>query len=152
MSNYRQISSQQELEQLIGRYFDGMTTVDEERELRWHLAHCRWTSDVIDDARVVMGYFAAHTQHHRRKELAIRHRMIGIAASIAIVLAVGGYALWHQQRPADVCIAYVNGQVVQGDDQVMAMVAEDLNRIDNAANAMTNQLSSLGEALELDNE
>ena len=67
-------------------------------------------------------------------------------------MAVGGYALWHQQRPDDVCIAYVNGQVVQGDDQVMAMVADDLDRIDNAANAMTDQLSSLGEALELDNE
>jgi len=153
MSNYRQITSQQELEQLIERYFDGMTTVNEEKELRWHLAHCRWTSEVINDAQVVMGYFAAHTQQqHRHKVLVTRHRMTGIAASIAIVLAVGSYALWHQQRPADVCIAYVNGHVVQGDDQVMAMVAEDLSRIDNAANAMTDQLSSLGEALELDNE
>ncbi len=152
MSNYRQITSQQELEQLIGRYFDGLTTVDEENELRWNLAHCRWTSEVIDDAQVVMGYFAAHTQQHRRNVWASRQRMIGIAASIAIVLAAGSYALWHQQRPADVCIAYVNGHVVQGDDQVMAMVAEDLSRIDDAANAMTDQLSSLGEALELDNE
>lgn len=152
MSNYRQITSQQELEQLIRQYFDGLTTVDEENELRWNLAHCPWTSDAIDDAKLVMGYFAAHTQQHRRKVWASRQRMIGIAASIAIVLAAGGYALWHQQRPADVCIAYVNGHVVQGDDQVMAMVAEDLTRIDNADNAMTDQLSSLGEAIELDNE
>jgi len=153
MSNYRQINSQQELEQLIGRYFDGLTTVDEEKDLRWNLAHCRWTSEAIDDAQLVMGYFAAHTQQrHRRQLRATRQRIIGIAASIAIVLAVGSYALWHKQRPVDVCIAYVNGQVVQGDDQVMAMVADDLDRIDNAANAMTDQLSSLGEALELDNE
>ena len=152
MSKYRQISSQQELEQLIGRYFDGMTTVDEEKDLRWNLAHCQWRSEAIDDARVVMGYFAAHSQQHRRKVWATRQRIVGIAASIAIVLAVGSYALWHQQRPGDVCIAYVNGHVVQGDDRVMAMVADDLSRMDHAANAMTDQLSSLGEALELDNE
>ncbi len=152
MSKYRHISSQQELEQLIGRYFDGMTTVDEESDLRWNLAHCQWRSEAIDDARVVMGYFAAHSQQHRRKVWATRQRIVGIAASIAIVLAVGSYALWHQQRSDDVCIAYVNGHVVQGDDRVMAMVADDLSRMDHAANAMTDQLSTLGEALELDNE
>jgi len=56
------------------------------------------------------------------------------------------------QQPGDQCIAYVNGQVVQSDDQVMAMVADDLSRIDNAANVMTDQLSSMGEAIEIDNE
>ena len=34
----------------------------------------------------------------------------------------------------------------------MAMVADDLSRIDNAANVMTDQLSSMGEAIEIDNE
>ena len=103
--------------------------------------------------KLVMGYFAA--QRYQQRQAAStgkRLRITGIAATVAIILAVGGYALWHQQRPDDVCIAYVNGHVVQGDDQVMAMVADDLDRIDNAANAMTDQLSSLGEALELDNE
>jgi hypothetical protein len=51
-----------------------------------------------------------------------------------------------------VCIAYVNGLVVQDDDKVMALISNDLNMMDNAADAMTDQLSSLGAALELDNE
>ena len=42
--------------------------------------------------------------------------------------------------------------VVEDNDKVMALVANDMSKMDNAANAMTNQLSSLGEALELDNE
>lgn len=153
MKDFSPINSQQELEQLIERYFDGMTTVEEEETLRRTLAHCPWDSQAIDEAKAVMGYFAVHCS--RQRHLATRGkrlRITGIAATVAIILAVGGYALWHQQRPDDVCIAYVNGHVVQGDDQVMAMVADDLDRIDNAANAMTNQLSSLGEALELDNE
>ena len=153
MKDFSPINSQQELEQLIERYFDGMTTVEEEDTLRRTLAHCPWDSQAIDEAKAVMGYFAVHSDLQRN--LATRGkrlRITGIAATVAIILAVGGYALWHQQRLDDVCIAYVNGHVVQGDDQVMAMVADDLDRIDNAANAMTDQLSSLGEALELDNE
>ena len=154
MSNYRPISSQQELEQLIERYFDGMTTVEEEAALRHELAHCPWSSEDIDDARVVMGYFVTHCKQQQRQHAmgSTRQRIIGIAASIAIILAVGGYTLWHQQQSRDICVAYVDGQVVQNDDQVMAMIADDLDKIDNAANAMTDQLSSLGEALELDNE
>lgn len=154
MSNYRPISSQQELEQLIERYFNGMTTVEEEAALRHELAHCPWSSEDIDDARVVMGYFMTHCKQQQRQHAtaSTRQRIIGIAASIAIILAVGGYTLWHQQQSRDICVAYVNGQVVQSNDQVMAMIADDLDRIDNAANAMTDQLSSLGEALELDNE
>lgn len=154
MSNYRPISSQQELEQLIERYFDGMTTVEEEAALRHELVHCPWSSEDIDDARVVMGYFVTHCKQQQRQHamVSMRQRIIGIAASIAIILAVGGYTLWHQQQSRDICVAYVNGQVVQSNDQVMAMIADDLDRIDNAANAMTDQLSSLGEALELDNE
>ena len=150
------ISSQAQLETLIGQYFEGMTTLEQEDAIRQCLAHCPWSSQAIDDARMVMGYFAAHAeqQHNRanRATRGLRQRFIGIAASIAVILAVGSYVLWHQSQPSDVCIAYVNGKVVEDNDKVMALVANDMSKMDNAANAMTNQLSSLGEALELDNE
>ena len=147
------ITSQQELEQLIERYFDGMTTVVEENMLRQHLAHCPWNSEAINEARMVMGYFATHSDQQRRRATSgSRQRIIGIAASIAIILAVGGYALWHQQHPGDVCIAWVNGKVVNDNHEVMAMIANDMSNMNHAADAMTQQLSSLGEALELDNE
>ena len=82
----------------------------------------------------------------------MRQGIIGIAASIAVILAVGGFVLWHQSQPDDMCIAYVNGTVVNDNDKVMALVANDMCKMDDATDAMTNQLSSLGEALELDNE
>jgi predicted protein tyrosine phosphatase len=152
MKKSQYISSQAELEALIERYFEGMTSLEQEDAMRRCLAHCPWSSEAIDDARMVMGYFATHSRRQqRRADRGLRQRIIGIAATIAVILAVGGYALWHQQ-PSDVCIAYVNGKVVEDNDQVMALVANDMSKMDNAANAMTNQLSSLGEALELDNE
>lgn len=153
MNTNHHITNQGELEQLIERYFDGETSVQEEQMLRAALADCPWISEAIDEARFTMGYFAAHSHEAQRvKKNNSRRQFIGIAASIAIILAVGAYALWHQQQPIDVCVAYVNGRVVQDDDKVMELVANDLSKMDNAANAMTEQLSSLSEALELDNE
>ena len=153
MKKSQYISSQAELEALIERYFEGMTSLEQEDAMRQCLAHCPWSSQAIDEARMVLGYFAAHAgQQHNRATRGLRQRFIGIAASIAVILAVGGYVLWHQSQPSDVCIAYVNGMVVEDNDKVMALVANDMSKMDNAANAMTNQLSSLGEALELDNE
>ena len=153
MNTIHHISNQAELEQLIDSYFDGETSIQEEQMLRETLADCPWSSKAIDEARFTMGYFVAHRQEAQRaSKRNYRRQLIGIAASIAIILAVGGYALWHQQQPSDVCIAYVNGNVVEDNNKVMALIANDMSKMDNAANAMTNQLSSLGEALELDNE
>ena len=153
MKKSQYISTQAELEALIERYFEGMTTLKQEDAMRRCLAHCPWSSEAIDEARMVMGYFAAHSaQQPSRITRGTRQRFIGIAASIAVILAVGSYVLWHQSQPSDVCIAYVNGNVVEDNDKVMALVANDMSKMDNAANAITNQLSSLGEALELDNE
>jgi hypothetical protein len=153
MKKSQYISSQAELEALIERYFEGLTSLEQEDAMRQCLAHCPWSSEAIDDAHMVMGYFAAQSAQQRRSvSRSMRQGFIGIAASIAVILAVGGYILWHQSQPNDVCIAYVNGKVVNGDDQVMAMVTADLDKLNDATDAMTNQLSSLGEALELDNE
>ncbi len=153
MNTFHHISNQAELEQLINRYFDGETSIQEEQMLRETLAECPWSSETIDEARFSMGYFVAHRKETQRvSKRKYRRQLIGIAASIAVILAAGGYALWHQQQPSDVCIAYINGKVVEDNDKVMALVANDMSKMDNAANAMTNQLSSLSEALELDNE
>ena len=93
MNKNHHINNQAELEQLIERYFDGETSVQEEQMLREALADCPWSSEVIDEARFTMGYFVAH--HHETERVAKksnRRKFIGIAASIAIILAAGGYA------------------------------------------------------------
>lgn len=145
-------TNQAELEQLIERYFDGETSIQEEQMLRETLADCPWNSEVIDEARFTMGYFATHGQTQQRVAKKSYHRqIIGIAASIAVLLTIGGAILWKTQQTQVECIAYVNGKAITSDDAVMALIEKDLNTMDNASNSMTAQLSSLGEALELDN-
>ena len=55
MNKLQKINSQAELEQLIERYFDGETSLQEEQLLKQTLADCTWTSDTIDEARFTMG-------------------------------------------------------------------------------------------------
>ena len=155
MNHQEQINSQAELEQLIECYFDGMTTVEQEAALREALAQCPWQSETINEAKAVMGYFVAHSQRSRRATLhQSRLRIAGIAATIALIIAIGGYHLWqnHGQTPENVCIAYVNCKVLDNDEEVMALIEQDLNNINAASQGMAAQLSSLGDAIELDNE
>ena len=153
MNKNHHISNQAELEQLINRYFDGETSIQEEQMLRETLADCPWSSEVIDEARFTMGYFVAHRKAGQQtSKKSYRRQVIGIAASIAIILAIGIPAMYHNWfAPQPQCIAYVNGKVVANDDAVMALIASDLSKMEDASNSMAAQLQSLGEALELDN-
>ena len=152
MNTNHHITNQAELEQLIERYFDGETSIQEELLLRAALADCPWNSEAIDEARFTMGYFAAHSHEGQRKaKKNNRRQLIGIAASIAILLAIGIHTMnnkWFSQQQQ--CIAYVNGKVIDNDDDVMALIEKDLNKMEDASNSMAAQLQSLGEALKLD--
>ena len=171
MNTIHHISNQAELEQLINRYFDGETNIEEEQILRESLVNCPWQSEVIDEALFTMGYFAAHReQQQRTAKKSYRRQVIGIAASIAITLAIGIPILSHNwSTPQPQCIAYVNGKVIMNDQKaIMSLIAQDLNTIEmatremdnviasdmsdmsDATRCMTDELSSLGDAIELD--
>lgn len=150
MNKNLHISNQTELEQLIGRYFNGETTVQEEQTLRDVLADCPWKSDTIDEARFTMGYFAAYSQQQHKARKGNNHHVIGIAASIAILLSVGAFTLWHQNQTDDVCIAYVNGKTVNNEKEVLTLMMSDLNDVGNATQNLADQLSSLGEDIEIE--
>ena len=144
------ITNQTELEELIGRYFDGETTVQEEKSLREALADCTWNSETIDEARFTMGYFIAHKQRCRRANIFARRISITAAASIALLLTIGIGLLWHNSQQQNVCIAYVNGKVIHNEKEVMNLMASDLNDIGNASHGLAEQLSSLGDDIEID--
>ena len=170
MNTCHHITDQAALEQLINRYFDGETSVQEEQELRQCLADCPWSSDAIDEARFTMGYFAAHKQQQRVAKRINPRQIIGIAASIAIILGIGISVFSRQWlTPQYECIAYVNGKVIADNQEaIMSLIAQDLNDMDmatremagaiaddmsemnEASQYMTDELSSLGDAIELD--
>ena len=152
MNTFHHITNQDELEQLIDRYFDGETSVQEEQQLRETLANCPWCSEVIDEARFTMGYFATHKQQRTPTTVTVskRFRYTAIAASIALLLAMGTGYLWKHQQAQNMCVAYVNGKVIQNEKEVLSLMHNDLNDMGNATQGLAEQLSSLGEAIEID--
>ena len=152
MNKTHHITTQAELERLIDRYFDGETTVQEEEALREALANCPWSSEVIDEARFTMGYFATHKQQHTRSTYTVSKRFsyAAIAASIAVLLAVGTGFLWQRQQAQNMCVAYVNGKIIHNEKEVLSLMQGDLNDMGNATQGLAEQLSSLGEAIEID--
>lgn len=151
MKQSQKINTQAQLEDLIERYFEGQTSQQDEQLLRENLADCPWESEAIDEARFTMGYFAAHKQQRRRVvNMSTRRRAMGIAATIAVLLTIGVGLLWQSRQPEDVCIAYVNGQTINDKDKVLTLMQSDLNDMGNATQGIAEQLSSLGEVIEID--
>jgi hypothetical protein len=151
MNTNHHITSQAELEELIGRYFDGETTIEEEQVLKQCLAECPWNSEAIDEARFTMGYFTAHKQQSSRVAKRVnRSRFTAIAASIAVLLAVGAGLLWQAGQADDVCVAYVNGKAIHNEKEILSLMHNDLNAMGKATQGLAEQLSSLGDAIEID--
>lgn len=149
----------EQLEALAARYFDGLTSVDEERELMSRLADRKLHGAAADEARFAMGLLSVggDVQRRRRGTVALR-RTMAAAASLVVLVAVAAALLlgngtgWNDRDGQ--CIAYVNGKKVSDDQAVMALVTGDLRNVDDASDAVSGsveqQLGSLGSAIEQD--
>lgn len=128
------------LEHLIDLYFEGLTDTPQETQLRRLLASTELTSDKIDEARAVMGYFAAsRTIEGREKRknaqtrILPRIRLIDIAASVAIIAAFALAVI--NFRAADDnsrCMAYANDIVISDAAEVMGIMYNDLSAMREA--------------------
>lgn len=128
------------LEHLIDLYFEGLTDTPQETQLRRLLASTELTSDKIDEARAVMGYFAAsRTIEDREKRknaqtrILPRIRLIDIAASVAIIAAFALAVI--NFRAADDnsrCMAYANDIVISDAAEVMGIMDNDLSAMREA--------------------
>lgn len=128
------------IEHLIDLYFESRTDSAEETQLRHLLASTELTSAKIDEARAVMGYFAASRAIEGREKrknaqtrILPRVRLIDIAASVALIAAFA-LALINL-RPGDDsnrCLAYANDIVISDAAEVMGIMDNDLSAMREA--------------------
>lgn len=133
-----------QLNTLIEHYFNGDTSVEEERILRNELATTRLDSPEINEARAVMGYGLA--QYNRRSHRSEKKHWLRAVASVAIIalLSTTGYHLSQSGNVTPDCIAYIDGQRITDNDKVIDMMFEGLSNIADAAEAsQTQTISSL---------
>lgn len=133
------------LNQLIELYFEGMTTLEQERQLRSMLADGQFRSPEADEARAVMGISAML----QRPKTVRRHRlrMQRVAAAAAVLLTVGaitGYFSGTGARtvPQSDCFAYVGTELVQDPDEVLGIMQEQLADMSAVADEVSRDLEN----------
>ena len=140
---------------LTERYFDAETTRKEEEALK---AFAASTIDPdFDELRAVMGYLAVGRKQHAASKACAKQPPTGrialytrvAAASFLLIALPWGYRQWQYQQE-NICVAYVNGERLTDDDEVMRLMKETLLAINNEEpeTIMEKQLSDLFQTIE----
>lgn len=155
----------------VRRYFEAETTVDEERALARFLSTDGADAPEFDEARAVMGYFAAGRRSRRagggdarsdRRSAGTgqggkapfrlaRRRMRGAVAACALAACMAGAvftAVRHRGAlpvEEDVCVAYINGELYTAPDVVMAEMRRTMRDVqgDDVSSAVERQLTDM---------
>ncbi|MDE6108719.1 MAG: hypothetical protein K2F72_00335 [Muribaculaceae bacterium] len=118
------------LNTLIDKYFDGTASSAEEEALRMALASPEVKGRYADEARAVMGVFAAQRRARRRSH----SRFARYAAAIAVIAL--GFTAWSISSRGDVpdavYLSYVNGTRIDQSESVMAIMTAELNALGEA--------------------
>ena len=115
---------------LTERFFDGETSLAEEQEL-YRLYR---EGDVPEDLLHYKELFCGFEDIRLPQQKASSHQwkwVIGIAASIAILLAVG--ATLHTRNSKDECVAYIYGKKCTDKTIVMQHMQSALDEMDNVS-------------------
>jgi hypothetical protein len=133
--------------ELIEGYFEGSLSQDEETALKVFLASEEGQGPEYDEARAVMGYFAAgraviqnaaRRRSLRRRE-AVWTRFLAVAASLAIIITLG-VSLYNK---TNVCVSYVSGQKITDKEVVMNDVDNILADLLSDRTDMEEQLTGI---------
>lgn len=134
--------NQDSLHNLIERYFDGETSVKEEKDLLKALLSQPDGDPKKDEVLAVMGYSAMIP----KAKLAGKIGWVRYAASAAVILilAIVGLTVWESVETGinNECYAYVNGQRVENETQIRLLVESQLEEMSEASDEIQNQISA----------
>ncbi len=129
---------------LAARYFDGVTSLADEKRLRSLLADPSLSSEELDEARAVIGFalFDKEVPPVSRHDNSWLRVSAGVAAVVAAAVA-------FMFGPADNvacsdtgshCVAFVGGRKVTDRNVVLAMVDQDLSEFSDAFMEISRQI------------
>ncbi len=103
--------------EIVEKYFDALTTQQEEEELKKFLASPAADAQCFNEIKAVMGYFATQKAKKRARSHVpniAKWSAVAAAAAIAVTLAWNG-----SSNEENICIAYVNG--IKCTDEAVVM-------------------------------
>ena len=127
------------------RYFDGLTTEEEERLLRQFLATEMAQTEDFEELRAVMGYLAVGKAERKQKQIPLwRSPKVLKWSAAACFFILGGIGIYHLQSRTTY-IAYVDGHRTTNKMEVIAQmhsVMADINA-DTPTSTMEASMSDL---------
>lgn len=151
----------EELHRTIQRYFDGETSLEEERRLLSRLLSMPPGDDMAEEALAVMGFARCGGAERRGAAARLprrRHKGVAIAACVAS-LAVCTALFAYFSNPGDAltedeCVAYIGGERIENESTVMRLIAGQLDEMSAASEAVDkgidDDLSDIREIMDFD--
>lgn len=136
------------LHRLIDLYFDGMTSLDEERQLRRLLADSRFRSEKAEEARAVMsvavGLSPECPPNPRRSP--VFGRVAAAAVAAAAVVSAGLYFSGREKTlpvsKGQECYAYIGTEIVRDPDVVMEIMQAQLTEMSEVADDFSRDIEN----------
>ncbi len=133
MRNRNEITDREFIRRLEQKYFDGETTVEEERLLRSLTA----AGAVSEETGAVVSWLAVDGG---RKQPRRRGVWLKVACCAAVLAGTVGVTLWQTSDRGE-CVAYVGTQRIDDAAVVMSMMEQDLALISDASRSFDEQIA-----------
>ena len=128
------------LYQQIDRYFEGQLSQEEERNLLCTLLKIEGQDPAADEALAVMLASKIMTKAARTRKQPRIKLIVGIAASIAVILGTGVFLI--QQPRQNETFAYVSGKKIHDPNEINNIVATQLQDIGESTDLFSQALSA----------
>lgn len=104
--------------EIVDKYFDALTTRQEEEELKKFLASPAADAQCFNEIKAVMGYFSSQKTKKKKQRSKI-HKIARWSIAVATVAIAAIFAWNGNCNKENICIAYVNG--IKYTDEVVVM-------------------------------
>lgn len=121
------------IRQLLEKYFDGETSVDDERVLKDY-----FSSDAVapefSEYKDIFGFYAAEKTHTSTREFTIKkesnlRQILGIAASVVVILGIGFILLNTQPEASEDLGSFDDPEIAFLETQkALALIGQNLNK------------------------
>lgn len=126
------------VELMIERYYEGLTTVDEEKQLNSWLQHPSLAGQ-FEAERAMLGYFKAEKPVLRLNALYWLRQV----AVVALLVVSGVLVIQYMTMPAQASYAYVNGKKITNPEQVRKRAIASLAGLPSSDKLVDNQLKEV---------
>ncbi len=124
-------------DELIEKYYEGNTSCSEENELRIFLGNKKLPAK-YDVEKAIFGYLRNNQQSVKKN---IPHTLIYRGVAAAVILLIGGIAVYKYSSPDYTTIAYIDGKKIEDIEQVKTLASNSLHNVLSENNLVEEQLS-----------